>query len=82
MVREGTWMTWPLVTGISWRTCLPSGEHTGQRSGITSSLWTTFSVCADEGKTRSLFFLRVCQHRERGGMGGTLPFFHHGLQVR
>lgn len=57
-VREGMWMTWPFVTGMPWRMRLPSGERTGQRRGITSSFSTTFSVCEDEGKMRSLVWVR------------------------
>ena len=87
-VREGIWMTWPFVTGISFRTCVPSGERTGHRKGITSSFATTFSVCADEGNTRSLVIVILFGHKnakkeeEGSDVGAYAPFFYHGVQVR
>jgi len=55
-VREGMWITWPLVTGILCRTRLPSAVRTGHRNGITSSFSTIFSVWEDEGNMRSLVY--------------------------
>ena len=80
-------MTWPFVTGISCRTCVPSGERTGQRKGITSSFATTFSVCADEGNTRSLLILvgQQCENKRNKRNKRSYrsaPFFYHGIQVR